>query len=100
MKGNRWCCTVIYNEYDGRYRAILQVEGKRIEEVNEYLPYLALRKRIRALTGIEILKRTDMKFERLSDFEKIARIDATQPREDCRVTLKEVWSGWQPDFSE
>ena len=43
MKGNRWCCTVIYNEYDGLYRAILQVEGEMIEEVNEYLPYLALR---------------------------------------------------------
>lgn len=99
MKQHRWCCTIIYNVETSLYRAIMQVEGKHIEEVNDWLTYLALRKRIRALTGIEILKRKDMKFERLSDFEKYATIDATQIRADCRVTREERLNGWKPDFS-
>lgn len=99
MKGHRWCCTIIYDESTRTYRANMLIEGKYVEGLEEGLTYLALRKRIRALTGIEILKRTSMKFERLSDFEKYATIDATQTRHDGRVTAAERLRGWKPDFS-
>ena len=39
-----------------------------------------------------------MIWERLSDFEKIATIDATQPRADCRVRINERQNGWKPKW--
>lgn len=101
----RWTCTIIQNTENGLYHvADFTIEGKDITEkfrVPFDLDYRHLMSFIRKETGIEILNRKDMIFERLSDFEKIATIDATQYRgedKDCRVTIKERIAGWQPCF--
>ena len=98
----RWTCTIIQNTELGRYRvADFRINGKEVNVTFSdfsYYRYVDLRALIRIKTGIDILKRKDMIFERLSDFEKIATIDNTQVREDCRVTIKERIAGWQPCF--
>lgn len=98
----RWTCTIIQNTETGKYRvADFQINGKKVIVTFpefSYYRYVDLRTLIKIKTGIDILKRKDMIFEKLSDFEKIATIDATQIREDCRVTMAERKAGWQPCF--
>lgn len=100
MKG--WTCTIIQNTETGKYRvANFIVNGKDITE-NFRLPYdfnyKGLITFVRKETGICLLKRKEMIFEQLSDFEKIATLDTTQERIDCRVTIAERKAGWQPCF--
>ena len=93
----KWTCTVI--QKDGKYRAVMLVDNKEINNLPSEVDYNTLKNAIRTLTGIEILKRKDMIFEKLSDFEKIATIDATQYRgegKDCRVTIADRKNGWEP----
>ena len=100
----RWTCTIIQNTETGKYRvADFTIEGRDITEKFRDpfdLDYRSLMSLIRKETEIEILNRKDMIFERLSDFEKIATIDATQYRggRGCRVTIKDRIAGWQPCF--
>ena len=93
--------TIIQSE--GKYRAIMLMGNKEVEGLPSYVDYRTLKEAIRLKTGVEILKRKDMIFERLSDFEKVATIDATQYRgegKDCRVTLAERINGWKPCWDE
>lgn len=90
----KWTCTII--QRDGKYRAVMLINNKEVDGIASDVDYRALSQSIKQITGIEILKRKDMIFERLSDFEKIATIDATQPRNDCRVTVTERINGWNP----
>ena len=98
----RWTCTIIQNIETGLYRvADFRIDGKDITErfrVPFNLDYRGLVTFVKEETGITLLKRKEMIFERLSDFEKIATLDATQEREDCRVTIKERIAVWQPCF--
>ena len=100
----RWTCTIIQNTETGKYRvADFRINGKDVEECLKITEsyYKPLVDEVRRVTGIYLLKRRDMIFERLSDFEKITTIDATQYRgegKDCRVTIKERIAGWQPCF--
>lgn len=98
----RWTCTIIQNTETGKYRvAQMLEEGKEIIGFKENVDWKTLTDSIKQITGISFLKRKDMIFERLSDFEKIATIDATQYRgvgKDCRVTIAERKAGWQPCF--
>lgn len=104
---SKWCCTVIYCKEDQfgyhGYRAILEIGGYTVEDLPEYVGYNELRNAIKLATGIEILRRKDMIFEKLSDFERIATIDNTQYRgegKDCRVRLVERQNGWKPRWNE
>lgn len=90
----KWTCTII--QCDGKYRAVMLIDNKEVDGIASDVDYRTLSQSIKQITGIEILKRKDMIFERLSDFEKIATIDATQPRNDCRVTVIERINGWNP----
>lgn len=103
----KWCCTIIYCKDDQfghhGYRAILEIGGYTVEDLPEYVGYNELRNVIKRATGIEILRRKDMIFEKLSDFEQIATIDNTQYRgegKDCRVRLVERQNGWKPKWDE
>lgn len=103
----KWCCKVIYCKDDQfgnhGYRAILEIGGYTVEDIPEYVGYNELRNAIKRITGIEILRRKDMIWEKLSDFEQIAVIDNTQYRgegKDCRVTLAERRNGWKPKWDE
>lgn len=92
----KWTITVI--QTNGKYRAIMLMNNKEIE-LPSGVDYRTLKNAIRLKTGVEILKRKDMIFEKLSDFEKIATIDNTQYRgagKDCRVTIQERKNGWEP----
>ena len=99
---SKWTCTIIQNTENSLYRvADFRSDGKDITErfcVPFDLDYRGLVIFVKEETGICLLKRKEMIFERLSDFEKIATLDATQEREDCRVTIKERIAGWQPCF--
>lgn len=47
-------------------------------------------------TGIEIPLKKYFRFEKLSDFEEIAGIDASHPRENgCIVTMQDRRNGWK-----
>lgn len=96
MKGGRWFLEIV-RDFDGTYYANMQVEGKRVEDLPEHVDYNALKKAIREKTGIVILKRKDMFFEKLGR-KHYAYIDATQERADCRVTFKNFENGYKPCF--
>lgn len=93
---NKWTCTVIQNTGIGKYHANMLINNKIVDGIPFDVDYKTLMEAIKRITGISILKRKEMIFERLSDFEKIATIDATQTRNDCRVTVEERISGWMP----
>lgn len=93
---NKWTCTVIQNTGSGKYHANMLINNKIVDGIPFDVDYKTLMEAIKRITGISILKRKEMIFERLSDFEKIATIDATQTRNDCRVTVEERISGWMP----
>lgn len=93
----KWTLTVIQS--NGKYRAIMLMDNKEVEDLPAEVNYKTLKEAIKLKTGVEILKRKDMIFEKLSDFENVATIDATQYRgegKDCRVTMEDRKNGWQP----
>ena len=92
----KWTCTVIQNTDSGKYHADMLINNKNVDGIPFDVDYKTLTEVIKRVTGISILKRKEMIFERLSDFERIATIDATQPRNDCRVTVTERINGWNP----
>ena len=92
----KWTCTVIQNTGSGKYHANMLINNKIVDGIPFDVDYKTLMEAIKCITGISILKRKEMIFERLSDFEKIATIDATQCRNDCRVTVEERINGWNP----
>ena len=92
----KWICTVIQNADSGKYHADVLINNKSVDGIPFDVDYKTLTEAIKRVTGISILKRKEMIFERLSDFERIATIDATQPRNDCRVTVEERINGWNP----
>lgn len=97
---SKWCLTVIKDAY-GKYYAHMQIGGIAVKDLPEHVDYKTLATAIREKTGIEILKQKEMLWERLSDTEKIATLDATQYRgegTDCRVSLAERIAGWKPNF--
>lgn len=96
MNTNKWWLEVVH-EPDGTYYANMIVGGKRVTGLPEYVDYNTLRDAIKLVTGVEILKHKDMKFQQ-SNGKSYAYLDNTQPRSDCRVTLDEVRNGWKPDF--
>lgn len=82
----KWTCEVV-QDFDGSYYANMYVNGKRVD-LPEYVDYTTLRSAIREKTGIEILLRKDMIFEK-EGRKKYALLDATQERADVRVTFAE-----------
>jgi len=98
MNSHKWFIEVV-QDFDGTYYANMVLGGKPVTGLPQHVDYNALRAAIRHMTGVEILKRADMKFQQ-SGRKKYAYIDATQEREDCRVTLSEMDHGWKPDFSD
>lgn len=91
----KWVCTIIQDE-NHKYRAIMLINNQNVDDLPSEVDYKTLREAIRKKTGIEILKKRDMFFDRLSHFERIATIDNTQYREDCRVRIEERKNGWTP----
>jgi hypothetical protein len=78
----------------------MQIEGRNIYDLEENVDYRTLKKSIEDKTGIRILQCKDMIFEKLSNTEKVATIDCTQSREDCRVTMEELKNGWKPAWEK
>lgn len=89
-----WFIEVV-QDFDGTYYANMMLGGQPVTGLPENVTYNALRTAIRQKTGIEIPKRSDMKFQQ-SGRKKYAYLDATQERTDCRVTLEELNHGWRP----
>lgn len=100
MNKNRWCCTVV-RDAEGKYYARMEIEGVEVRDLPEHVDYKTLSAAILKKTGVSILKHEDMLWERLSDTEKIATIDASQNRgedKDCRVSVADRIAGWKPCF--
>lgn len=93
---NKWFLEVVQCK-DGTYYANMAVEGNFVRDLPLYVDYNTLKRAIRLKTGISILHKKDMIFQR-SGTQNYAYIDATQPREDCRVTLEEMNNGWKPGW--
>lgn len=92
----------VVQDFDGTYYANMVLNGCPVRGLPENVDYNTLREGIRQKTGVEILKRKDMKFQQFGR-KNYAYIDATQYRgegKDCRVTLDEMRSGWKPDFGD
>ena len=94
---NKWFLEVVQCQ-DGTYYANMAVARNFVRGLPEYVDYNTLRRAIRLKTGISILPKKDMIFQK-SGTRNYAYIDATQPREDCRVTLEEMKNGWKPGWS-
>ena len=98
----RWYCKVIRNS-NNKYYANMEIEGKTVYDLPMNVDYKTLKEAIQKETGVVILKCKDMIFEKLSDTEKIATIDATQHRgegTDCRVRIEELMRGWKPAWEK
>lgn len=94
---SKFTCEVV-QDFDGTYYANMYVDNIYIEGLPEYVDYNTLKEAIKNKTGVQILKRKDMIFERLGR-KKYALIDATQYRgegTDCRVRVEELIKGWKP----
>lgn len=92
----KWFLEVV-QDFDGSYYANLTIDAIRVNDLPEYVDYNTLRNAIKEKTGIEILKKKDMIFQQ-NGRKKYAYIDCTQERKDCRVTLDEMYKGWEPNF--
>lgn len=90
----KWIYTVIQNANSGKYHADMLINNKSVDGIPFDVDYKTLTDAIKRVTGISILKRKEMIFERLSDFERMATLDNIQCRNDCRVTIEERISGW------
>lgn len=84
----KFTCRVI-QDTNGKYHADLCIAGHIVDGLPGGVDYNTLREAIRQQTGIEILKRSQMIFERYNG-KSYAMIDATQTRNDCRVTTDEI----------
>lgn len=96
MSDNRWFLEIVQSA-NGKYHANMILGGNQLSGLPRDVDYNTLRAAIRARTGVAILEHKDMKFQQKHG-KKYAYIDATQPRDDCRVTLEEMEKGWQPLF--
>ena len=92
----KWFLEVV-QDFDGSYYANLTIDAIPVKGLPEYVDYKTLKNAIKEQTGIVILNKNDMKFQQ-NGRKKYAYIDATQNREDCRVTLDEMYQGWEPNF--
>lgn len=99
---NRWFCKVIKDK-DNKYYAHMEIEGQEVKDLPMNVDYKTLKKSIEDKTGVIILKYKDMIFEKLSNSEKIATIDASQNTHkngDCRVRVAEIINGWRPAWEK
>lgn len=108
--GDRWYIEVV-QDFDGKYYAHMTIEGKIVENLPEYVDYRTLMVAIENETGIRLLKRKDMIFEKRGR-KKYAHVDATggsaawrqkvnadKNGMDCRITFKDIEKGYTPDFT-
>ena len=83
---------IIRDNTENTYRGIFEFEQCACEVSGN--GWKEFRENVRRDTGIEIPMKKYFKFEKLSDFEEIAGIDASHPRETCIVTMKDRKAGW------
>ena len=94
---SKWTCEIV-KDFDGTYYANLCISGELIKGLPENVDYKTLIESIKNKTGITMLKCKDMIFEKLGR-KRYAYIDATQTRNDCRVTLDERLNGcYRPEY--
>ena len=92
----KWCMTMIYDCSSHKYHASVNTE-KGIVDFWDDVDYNTLKKAIEDTTGIVIPDRKRMKFEKLSEFTKIATVDNTGAKVgDYRVSLEDIRNGWRP----
>ncbi|MBO4796760.1 MAG: hypothetical protein J5553_05175 [Verrucomicrobia bacterium] len=91
---NRWNADIIRDTTVNSYRAIFAFEsGPDVEVYGD--GWRELCDNIRFVTGIEIPMKKYFKFQRLSDWEQIAGIDASHTRPTCVVTMADRKNGWR-----
>lgn len=89
----RWNCDIIRNTDTNEYRALIEFENC-VCEVEAY-GWRELCANVKRDTGIRFPMKKYFKFEKFSDFEQIAGIDASHARPSCIVTMKDRRNGWK-----
>ena len=93
----RWAATFIQNTETGKYHCSINTENCGVIDFWDEYDWNSLALAVEMTTGIRILKRKDMHFEKISEFAKIATLDASGAKKgDCRVSLEEIRQGWKP----
>ncbi len=107
--GGRWYMEMVQDVDGSYYVSNMIIEGRKVENLPEHVDYLTLTAAIKRETGISILKRKDMIFEK-KNRKSYAHIDATGGNtawrnkaanngRDCRITFKDIENGFTPDFT-
>lgn len=91
----KWYCAVCAIR-SGVWCAEMYIDNEEID-LPPCSSYTELRNVVKKQTGIELLKKNQMKFESHNGYQ-YALIDNTQPRNDCRVTIDERLQGWKPNW--
>lgn len=84
---------IIRDKAANTYRGIFEFEQCSCEVTGA--GWKEFRENVKRDTGIEIPLKKYFRFEKLSDFEEIAGIDASHPRKSCIVTMQDRRNGWQ-----
>lgn len=99
----------IVQDFDGTYCANMTVGGTdsdgfyrephTVLEIPEYTDYKTLRQNVRSITGIEMPRRNQLRFQKFGR-NKYAYIDATRsnPTGDI-LSPEDIPVGYRPDFS-
>ena len=89
----KWNADIIRDTETNTYRAIITSEsGPEIEAYGD--GWKELVRNVEFLSGIRFPARKCFKWQRFSDFEQIAGIDASHTRQSCVVTMADRRSGW------
>lgn len=96
---SKWFIEIV-KDFNGVYYCNLTVAGELIKELPEYVDYNTLKEAIRLKTGIKILPRNKLVWQK-DGRKSYAYIDATQPcKNGCVVTLEEIKAGHKPNWDE
>lgn len=94
MPFRKWKADIIHVDGEG-YRAIFSMDsGEEMDIAAACVPWRELCRLIDDYIGIRLPSKRCFKFEKLSDFEQIAGVDAATTRESCIVTMEDRRAGW------
>ena len=88
----RFNADIIRDKTDNTYRGIFECDLCSCEVLGNGWRDFA--DNVKRDTGIEIPLKKHFVFEKLSDFEEIAGIDASHTRKSCIVTMQDRKNGW------
>lgn len=94
---SRWNADIIRNKEANEYRAIIAFEDfTEVEATGN--GYRELCANVELLTGIRLPRSKAFSWQKLSDWEQYAGIDASHTRPTCIVTMADRRAGWRREI--